>query len=303
MSDLFKTADSVAPQYAFMDVGIALPNAIPGAPGSLQLTWARRAETSGFSTIAALDRVVDPSYDPLTVLAAAAGATSRVRLLTNVLLAPLRAPVMLAKEAASLDELCGRRLWLGLAPGLRVDDFAAAERGYADRFRRFDDALATLQREWTSERHDGHDLPVVPEFRRDGGIPLPIGGFSDAAIRRTVARASGWTAPGLPPSQVIAFAQRVRTSWAAAGRSGGPRLVALASYSLGDVADTSRSNVRHYYAFLGETADELAELVLRVPVAVRDAVAAFRDAGFHELIFNPTVADIEQLERLRDVVL
>ena len=93
-----------------MKIGIGIPNAVPGTSGRLLLDWARRAEERGFSGLATIDRVVYPSYDSLAVLAAAAGATSRIELMTNSLAAPVYPPVLLAKSTASIDQLSGGRL-------------------------------------------------------------------------------------------------------------------------------------------------------------------------------------------------
>ena len=79
-----------------MKIGIGLPNSIPGTDGLTIIEWARRAEELGFSSLATIDRIAYPSYESLVVLAAAAGATERIGLLTNVLLGPTRNPVLLA---------------------------------------------------------------------------------------------------------------------------------------------------------------------------------------------------------------
>lgn len=79
--------------------------------------WARRAEELGFSTLATIDRIVYPSYESLVTLAAAGAVTERIGLMTNILIAPVRNPVLLAKEAASVDRISSGRLTLGLAPG------------------------------------------------------------------------------------------------------------------------------------------------------------------------------------------
>src|ERR687887_1705570 len=131
-----------------MKIGIGLPNTVPGAPGTLLVDWARRAEERGFVGLSTLDRVVYPSYDSLTTLAAAAGATTRIGLFTDILLAPVYPAVLLAKATASLDQLSGGRLTLGLAPGGRPDDYAAAGRDFGGRGRDFDAQLEVLHRAW-----------------------------------------------------------------------------------------------------------------------------------------------------------
>src|SRR4051812_28660618 len=82
-----------------MDVGIGLPNAVRGAQGPALVEFARRAEDAGFSTLGTIDRIAYPNHESLVALAAAAAATERIRLLTSILLAPLRPTALLAKQA------------------------------------------------------------------------------------------------------------------------------------------------------------------------------------------------------------
>src|SRR5690348_12664780 len=102
-----------------MRVAVGLPSTLPGCRGDLLIEWARRAESGPFSSVAVLDRVVYDAYDPFLALAAAAGATSRLRLATNIAIAPIRNTTLLARSAASLHALSGGRLTLGLAVGAR----------------------------------------------------------------------------------------------------------------------------------------------------------------------------------------
>ncbi|HEX2266731.1 MAG TPA: LLM class flavin-dependent oxidoreductase, partial [Actinomycetota bacterium] len=90
-----------------MRIGIGLPNPIPGLPGETLLEWARRAEERGFTAFGTIGRVAYPSYDELIALSAAAAVTERMELITNILLGSTRNPVLLAKEAASLDQISG----------------------------------------------------------------------------------------------------------------------------------------------------------------------------------------------------
>src|SRR5919106_1639558 len=124
-----------------MRIGIGLPNTVPGAPGRLLVDWAARAEARGFSALATLDRIAYPSYESLVTLAAAGAVTERIGLMTNILLSPTRNPILLAKEAASVDQLSGGRLTLGLGVGTRRDDFVASQQAWENRGKRFDEDL------------------------------------------------------------------------------------------------------------------------------------------------------------------
>ncbi len=127
-----------------MSVGLGLPI---GDPAQL-VTWARRADATPFTTLALLDRLVYANPEPLITLATLAGATSRVRLQTEVLLAPLHHTPLLAKQAATLDLLSGGRFTLGIGIGGRDDDYLAAGVDIRTRGRRLDGQMAELRRLW-----------------------------------------------------------------------------------------------------------------------------------------------------------
>ena len=111
------------------------------------------------------------------------------------------------------------------------------------------------------------------------------------------------TAGGSAPEQVGPFAQRVRQAWKDAGREGAPKIGPLL---LLDPGGTSRGvegqPPRDYYAFLGEWVDGIAEGAPRGPDAVRDTAKRFEDAGIDELIFDPTVADLREVDLLADAL-
>ena len=286
-----------------MDIGIGIPNTVQGATGSDLLEWARRADSAGFSSLATIGAVSYPGYEELTLLAAAGAVTERIRLLPNVLIAPARSTAELAKQAASVDQLSGGRLTLGLGVGWRTSDFQLAGREFTDRGRRFDEQLRGLQRAWAGEALAEGTRAVGPPPVQQPGPPIVIGGTSDNSVRRAVEFGVGWTAGGLPPEAVGPLAEKVESAWAAAGREGQPRILALAYFALGDTEDLSRDYLLDYYAPMGGgVAEMIAGSALRSPEAISGAIEAYAAAGVDELLLDPTVSDPGQVDLLAGVV-
>ena len=146
-----------------MKIGIGLPNPVPDTPGNVLIDWAKRAEAAGFSGLVTIDRIAYPSYDSLTALAAAAGATERISLMTNILLAPIYTPALLAKQAASIDQLSQGRLSLGLAAGGRSDDYEITGRDFHRRGREFDSGLEVMHKVWRGEALCSKFFPSEPD--------------------------------------------------------------------------------------------------------------------------------------------
>jgi alkanesulfonate monooxygenase SsuD/methylene tetrahydromethanopterin reductase-like flavin-dependent oxidoreductase (luciferase family) len=284
-----------------VDIGIGIPNSVRGTQGAQLLEWARRAETAGFSSLATIGRVAYSNYEELTVLAAAGAVTRRIGLLTDILLAPTRSTAELAKQAATVQELSGGRLILGLGVGGREDDFLLTGKDFHGRGSSFEQQLADLRRAFAGEPLLEGGEPVVPA---PVTVPILIGGMSDAAVRRTVEYGSGWTAGGLPAQMIAPFIERVGAAWRDAGREGAPRIVALNYFGLGDTEEQSRANLFDYYRVLGpETAEMIASGAHRSPEAIRDVIAEFAEAGVDELILDPTVSDPAQVDLLAEAAL
>jgi alkanesulfonate monooxygenase SsuD/methylene tetrahydromethanopterin reductase-like flavin-dependent oxidoreductase (luciferase family) len=283
-------------------IGIGLPNPVLDVPGQLLLAWARRAENRGFPTLATIDRIAYPSFDSLTVLTAAAAVTDQVGLLTNILLEPAYNPVPLAKVTASIDQISNGRLTLGLGVGGRPDDYQLTGRSFADRGQRFDADLELLHQAWAGEPVAGSPFPVGPPTVR-GRIPLLIGGRPELAAPRAVRWGAGFTIGGAPPEMAAGMIQGFRAAWEQAGGDGQPRIVALSYFSLGEEhTEESLHNLRTYYGFLGAWMEGIAMGAPRTPSAVRERAAAFEELGVDELIFDPSVADLGQVDRLADAV-
>src|SRR3954468_4893254 len=133
-----------------MDIGIGLPNAVPRVDRAGIVEWARRADEAGFSSLGTIDWIVYGNYESLIALAAAAAVTERIRLMTDILIAPLRSnTALLAKQAATLNDLSGGRAVLGLAVGGRPDDYESSGVDFHSRGRIFDRQLEELARHWS----------------------------------------------------------------------------------------------------------------------------------------------------------
>ncbi|HXD80208.1 MAG TPA: LLM class flavin-dependent oxidoreductase [Candidatus Acidoferrum sp.] len=262
---------------------------------------ARRAEELGFSTLATIGRIAYPGYDELVTLGAAAGATERIGLMTDVLLAPAREPVLLARQAAALDQISSGRFVLGIGVGARQDDFDVTGSRFHDRGKRLDAALDLMHRAWRGEPVPGTQDAVSPRPVNGHSVPLMFGGRVDRSIERVVKYGIGYTLGGGNPEGLKAMMDRVSSAWNAAGRSGKPEFRALAYFAIGDeVHEEAQSNVLDYYGDWGagvwkgtvKTADE-----------ARERVKAYEEIGCDELLLFMTAPALAQADRLAEAVL
>jgi alkanesulfonate monooxygenase SsuD/methylene tetrahydromethanopterin reductase-like flavin-dependent oxidoreductase (luciferase family) len=291
----FETLDP-QPKEKQMDVGIGLPNAVPGTSGTQLVEWARRADGRGFSSLGTIDRIVYDNYEVLTALAAAAAVTERIGLCTSVLLGPLREnPVELAKQALSVHALSGGRLTLGIGLGGRDDDYAISGIETKGRGKRLDEMRERMQEIW-----DGDE--VGPSHA--GAPRVVIGGAADATFARVARFGEGWIAGGSSPEEYGEMAGKVKAAWSDVDREGEPRLMGLAYFALGDAAERDAdAYLTDYYAWLGEeTAGYIAGSAAKDAETVQQYVSAFADAGCGELIFCPSSNDPDQVDLLADAL-
>lgn len=183
---------------------------------------ARWAEAAGFDSVWAGEHVVlpdprtpdsamdpdDPILDPLVALAYLAAHTERVMLGTGVIVLPQRQPLVLAKQLASLDALCGGRLLAGIGAGYFAPEFAALGVSLRERGARTDEYLTAMHAIWSGPRasYEGR----YARFAGMSAYPLPVqrpgprivvGGHSEAAYRRAVTQGHGWYGWGQTPEQ------------------------------------------------------------------------------------------------------
>ncbi|MEY9933259.1 alkanesulfonate monooxygenase SsuD/methylene tetrahydromethanopterin reductase-like flavin-dependent oxidoreductase (luciferase family) [Catenulispora sp. GP43] len=282
-----------------MEVGIGLPISAP----ELLPDWARSADAGPFTTLGLLDRLVYDNPEPLVALSVLAGATSRIRLQTEVLLAPLREPVLLAKQAATLDRISGGRLVLGLGVGGREDDHEAAGTDLHSRGRLMDRQMSVMRRIWSGAAYSETVGPIGPRPHRANGPEVLFGGFQPAALARVARFGDGFLAAA-PPSWVGPLIDTVRRSWDEAGRSGTPRIVAQANAALGPqpVVDDARAAMAAYYRFTGDRADQMVAGMLTTPAAIRHTIAQYADLGVDEVMLYCYGRDPGQVERIAEAL-
>jgi probable F420-dependent oxidoreductase len=202
-----------------MKVGLTFASNI-GIDGGSALEICRRAEAAGFESVWGGEHVIVPDSiasrypytadgqypgqpdtpipDPLIWLAFAAAAAPTLRLGTCILIVPQRNPLVLAKELATLDQLSGGRVELGLGIGWRKEEFDALGVPWARRGARNDEYIAAMRALWAGPHAEFHGdfvdfAPVTCSPRPvNGSIPVLVGGDTDAAIQRAVRLADGY---------------------------------------------------------------------------------------------------------------
>jgi probable F420-dependent oxidoreductase len=209
-------------------LGVSLQPRWPLDDGTAALRAAGHAEALGFDHVAVGNRLLDSGFgldtDPLVLLSAVAGATTRLRLLTSVLVAPYYPALVLANQAATLDVVSGGRLILGVGTGWNPDEFEAVGVPVRERGARIDDHLEAAKALWTRRPADfagpfttlrAAQLGVPPVT--PGGPPVWVGGHSDAALRRALRFGDGWYGTGADAAEVTDVRRRLREVAAATG--------------------------------------------------------------------------------------
>ncbi len=199
--------------------------------GEFAVSFAQIAEECGFESLWVVEHVVmaveytsvypyDPSGrspftaevaqpDPLLWLSFVAAATRRIRLATGVLILPQRNPLILAKELASLDRLSGGRMELGIGIGWVREEAEAVGTNFDNRGRRTDEYVSVMRTLWREPvaSFNGEFVKfdrVVsrPKPVQGGGVPITVGGHSDAAARRAGRLGDGFFPLGVSPERL-----------------------------------------------------------------------------------------------------
>jgi len=216
--------------------------------------------------------------DPVVSLAYVAAVTDRIRLGTGVLLMPYYSPLVMAKELATLDQVSGGRLDVGLGLGWSRDEFQAVGVPYRERGKRADEFLRCLKAIWTEEMVEFHgEFYQVPQAMVEvkpvqrPHPPLLIGGYGPTVIRRVVQLGDGFIGGNVPLAEVAPLAEQLRDAAAGSRRDGAAlRLV-------------SRGTVRVYDAPQGKGRRPLWGSLDEI----RQDIRRYAEAGLTELFLDP----------------
>jgi probable F420-dependent oxidoreductase len=209
-----------------MQIGIHLPHAGEQATPERIRRAALRAEEMGLSDVWVSEHIIVPRssfprsplfYDPVLSLTWAAAVTKRVRLGTSVLVLPMRHPLPLAKELATLQNFSDGRLILGAGVGWLKAEFAALGVPFHERGRRTDEGLAMMRAVWSQDPVTFGSRYIPAEIVEMTMTPLPaqpipvwFGARSEAALRRTVRIGDGWHGSQLTPAAAAPIVERLR---------------------------------------------------------------------------------------------
>ncbi|MFN8475344.1 MAG: TIGR03619 family F420-dependent LLM class oxidoreductase [Anaerolineae bacterium] len=229
-----------------MELAIRIPASGPFANAETLTRLTRWADELGYHSVWVSDHVVLPHHvaspypyaadgrwttpadtpwlDPLLALAWAATAAPRIRLAMSVLVLPLRNPVLLAKQLATLDVLSDGRVWLGVGAGWMAEEFELIGVPFADRGKRSVEMIRLMRALWSGEtvnfQGDIWQLQDCQMYPRPvhGTIPVVWGGHSDAALRRVARLGDGWHPTLITMDELTDGVQRLHRFCEQAGR-------------------------------------------------------------------------------------
>jgi alkanesulfonate monooxygenase SsuD/methylene tetrahydromethanopterin reductase-like flavin-dependent oxidoreductase (luciferase family) len=292
-----------------MDIGMTLPVMEPGLNRELLLDWIQRIERGPYASLAFGERIAFTNPEVMTLMGACAALTQRVRLVTTVVVLPMHDPVMLAKQAATIDMLSDGRLTLGVGIGGREEDYRSIG---ADLGRRANaslgDLVRTLRRVWAGEKVvDGVLRPIEPAPVQPGGPPVLAGAMGPRALHLAARWADGVCGFSWGPSldEIAGSLELARAEWKQAGRPE-PRLCTGFWYALGEDARAQlQTHLRRYLNWLDPREVEASlpsSGFAGSPAELRDFLRRIEDLGAHEVMLVPTTADPDEVDRVAQAI-
>lgn len=290
-----------------MKLGIGLPNTLtPHVNRKLMLDWARVADQAGFSHFGTIDQPDYDSWDPLATLAAAAAVTERTRLATTVLQLPNRNEVLVAKQAAVIDQISGGRVDLGIGVGGREADYKVLGARFRNRGKKVERQIRKMRRLWRAARKSDEGTGILgPAPIQKPGIPILIGALSEAGQRRAATMGDGFVWPTVGPQMMAQMTPKIR-AMAEESKKKKFTVGGIAYCAVGDdprraLEEAAASVLRYYKGNLWTDPENLIHH--GPPDVIAQAVRDYEATGIDFLILFPEIADIRQVELIAENVL
>jgi len=293
-------------------IGIATPHMFMDGTVDMELVnrYVRRAEELGYVSLWTQERLTGAPtvIDPLSFLAYIAGQTSRARLGVSVVVLPRHNPIHLAKQTASIDQMSGGRLILGVGLGANAKDLVQYGLSPERRVRRFIEHVEIIKALWTQEnvvyRGDFYELDgtnIEPKPLQDPHPPLWFGANADAAIHRALKYGDGWTGAGSSSSADFpAKVALVQSLLAADGRTQTEFPISKRVYLVID--DDEHRGLRRMQEWAASYYGN-AEVAERAGVwgsasKIQEKLAEWSELGVDEFVLNPVVEVESTMEQL-----
>ena len=294
-------------------IGLAWVNPAPLTKPENVVNFAKKCEAMGCHSMWTIDRIAYDNLEPLTVLAAAAGATQKIRLGTSVLLGNLRHASHVAKIVSTLDFISNGRVTLGLGFGSRENDYRAVEIPFEHRGSRAVEQVQLMKRLWTEDNvtfkgkfYNLENLSVGPKPIQKPHPPIWTGGSAEVALKRAGSWADGFICGSSAIPEFPSTWEKIASYAKAAGRD--PNKITKAGLTFMAIDEdqskavkTVEDYVMRYYGRL--RADVANTSLVGAPAAIAERIGAFLSRGLDTLIIGVADPDPRQLDLFGENVL
>ena len=294
-------------------IGLAWVNPAPLTKPENVVNFATSCEAMGCHSMWTIDRVAYDNLEPLTVLAAAAGATQKIRLGTSVLLGNLRHASHVAKIVSTLDFISSGRVTLGLGFGSRESDYKAVEIPFEHRGSRAVEQVQLMKRLWTEDSvtfkgkfYNVENLSLGPKPIQKPHPPIWTGGSAEVALKRAGTWADGFICGSSAIPDFPSTWEKIAGYARANGRD--PNKISKAGLTFMAIHDDQNKAVKavedyvmRYYGRL--RADVANTSLVGSPAAVTERIGAFLARGLDTLIIGVADPDPRQLDLFGEKVL
>jgi probable F420-dependent oxidoreductase len=290
-----------------MEFGICIPHYGKAINVRKIIENVQHAEKVGFESAWVTDHIIVPGsmdliyrdnmLEPVVLLSHLAALVPRMKLGTSVLILPYRNPVVLAKMLATIDQLSGGRLIVGVGGGWMTEEFAALGSSYPERGKYSDECLRVMRETWTHDTVSFYgqytsfqDMKVSP-LPVQKHLPIWVGGVSPRARRRAAEFGDGWHATNLTPEAMTEGVAHLKRLWAKQGRAGEPIVSMRATLFIEGVSQDELTY-----------APRPGRDLLRGDVeTLTSRLRAYQTAGVHHFLFELSMQSFESSARTMDM--